>query len=88
MHCWWRLNAWLVRQVMADGELTVGRNCGPSDVMIGELVMFTGRTVLLVCLTAVLSAPVSASAQSEEVNKALARRFYEEVCCRLHGGRT
>jgi hypothetical protein len=47
--------------------------------MIGELVMVTGRTVLLVCLTAVLLAPVSASAQSEEVNKALARRFYEEV---------
>jgi hypothetical protein len=21
---------------MADGELTVGRNCGPSDLMIGE----------------------------------------------------
>jgi predicted SnoaL-like aldol condensation-catalyzing enzyme len=41
--------------------------------------LFTERTVLLVGLTAVLSAPVSASAQSEEVNKALARRFYEEV---------
>lgn len=47
--------------------------------MIGELVMSTRRTVLLVCSTAVLLAPVSASAQSEEVNKALARRFYEEV---------
>jgi predicted SnoaL-like aldol condensation-catalyzing enzyme len=47
--------------------------------MIGELVMSMRRTVLLVCSTAVLLAPVSASAQSEEVNKALARRFYEEV---------
>lgn len=47
--------------------------------MIGEPVMFTRRTLLLVCLTAVLLAPVSASAQSEELNKALARRFYEEV---------
>ena len=47
--------------------------------MIGELVILTGRTVLLVCLTVVLLAQVSASAQSEEVNKALARRFYEEV---------
>jgi predicted SnoaL-like aldol condensation-catalyzing enzyme len=47
--------------------------------VIGEAVLFTGRTVLFVSMTAVLLVPVSASAQSEEVNKALARRFYEEV---------
>lgn len=47
--------------------------------MIGGLVMFTDRTVLLLCLTVLLLAPVAASAQAEEINRALARRFYEEV---------
>jgi hypothetical protein len=40
----------------------------------------TGAGLLSWCLTVLLAAtPLMAAAQSEEANKALARRFYEEV---------
>jgi predicted SnoaL-like aldol condensation-catalyzing enzyme len=38
-----------------------------------------GATLLSWCLTALLATPLIAAAQSEEANRALARRFYEQV---------
>jgi predicted SnoaL-like aldol condensation-catalyzing enzyme len=47
--------------------------------MTREPFVASGATLLCGCVTVLLSTSALAAAQSEEANKALARRFYEEI---------